>query len=232
MYLESGCQVGCIQKTGRRGVGAHAALFHDHIPFGKEFAEYRIPHAIRLHHEPKLRPVCGKGNEILRGLVARRRIWSPRPIPGKDLVIFVRHHVSARRVFEHPEPSLDPLDLCPIRRPGSPHLEQGIVSGVHLVEECSLGLQVSGADRGRALEEQMLEKVTGPRAPWRLVHATHWDMNHERHDRGPCPLKQEEAHAVLEHVFPYRKVTPGCDPYRSVIDDRILSRGSTRYSEG
>ena len=209
MHRVRGREVALVEHPARARLDADSPLLHDHLPLRVELPEDRVRHPVRLQREPELGAVGGELHEVGRGLVRRGRVEPLGAGAREDAVELVGLDVGARGVLERVDAGGEPGH--PRAVAGRPGAHERVVRRVHAPEEHTLGVDVLRADRGGALEQEVLEQVGGARVAEVLLHAAHVVLHHEGHGGRAPPLEHEEAHPVVERQLPDREPLAGGD---------------------
>ncbi len=210
---------GFLEFAQRRRVGAHAAFFVDHVPFGIEFAEDRVQKALALHPAPEFQFV-GRHRDEIRGHVLRgegvhagtaRSGINPVKFVfhenvalfGNELLKFLVQFLEARRAILrlNTDCRFPPAARRRAVWPVPPH---GAAQLFLLGDDLKILGVVPGANRRRAFEHHVLEQMRNAGDARMFVGAAH--VRHPTTgNRGIVrALDQQHAHAVGQGLLDHR----------------------------
>ncbi|MEO8349736.1 MAG: hypothetical protein ABI610_12550 [Acidobacteriota bacterium] len=205
-----------LELAERRGLGPQPPLLEDDVPLRVELPEDRLQEPFRLHPHPELELVRRDVDEVaghvrvgegVHAGAAPGRVDPVELVLDEDLALLRDERVElllelaqARRLVLRLQ---DVVDLAPA--PGSadlrvllPHL---VAQLLLLGDDREVLFVVLRADRRRALEHHVLEKVRDPGDARTLVRAADEGDPAARDARLPFPVNEKETHPVRQLLF-------------------------------
>ena len=210
---------GLLKLPQRRRFGPHPPLLEDHVALGIKLPEDGVQEPLALHPAPEFQLVRRDGDEIRGLILGRERVHRGRPAGGVDAVELVLHQQRPLFLDQflelHPEfplarrLALDLLDVLHLTAaPRRPHvaflLPDQPPNPLLLRDDLQVPLGILRAQRRRALEHHVLEKVCDPGDPRTLVRAPHMDHERRGDARLVVPLHNHHIEPVWQRLLDHR----------------------------